>query len=290
MMMEVNSAEIQRNYKKRRPWLAFLQSFIVPGMGQFYNGQPYLGLMFLSAYFLLYIPFISLALLNFKWLVAAIFMVLGYHFFVSTEAAMRASKIKTLAQNRFQKWYSYCAFIVFVNFVLVCGNYGVSKLVTNYYLRIYILPTESMLPNIHPDDRVVTDLTYYKSRNCTKGDIVVFRGPKGTNDYMKRIVALPQERITIYKGTVYINGQPLKEPWKLAFDPNVSLQAELYAKYAVGDEYIVPDGHVFLLGDNRDHSMDSRHWGAIDVNKIKGKVLYIFWSKDKSRIGKKLGD
>jgi signal peptidase I len=288
--MEEDLSEIQSNFKRRRPWLAFMQSFIAPGLGQFYNGQPSLGLKFLFAYFLLYIPFVSLALLSFKGLVAAIFIVLGYHFFVSIEAAMRAAKVKTIAQNRFQKWYFYCAFIVFVNVALGCGNYGVTKLVTRYYMRIYILPTESMLPNIHPGDRVVTDLTYCKSKDFTRtiGDIVVFRGPKGTYDYIKRVIALPQERITIYQGTVYINGQPLNEPWELAFDPNVSLQAELYAKYAVGDEYIVPDGHVFLLGDNRDHSMDSRHWGAVDVNKIKGKVLYIFWSKDKSRIGKKI--
>jgi signal peptidase I len=290
MMMEVDSAEIQYNYKKRRPWLAFLLSFFAPGLGQFYNGQLLRSAMCFFCFLPFLLLFIPFALFGFWGLVIIAIFGFSVQLIIAFDAAISASKKKLYLPKHYNRWYIYCVLIILIPFCQRQTSYALIKNIIFPFVRLFKINSDSMKPNILVSDRIVVDMTYDVSSEATRGDVVTFESPKSGETYIKRVIALPDERITIYKGTVYINGQPLNEPWELAFDPNVSLRAELYAKYAVGDEYIVSDGHVFLLGDNRDHSMDSRHWGAIDVNKIKGKVLYIFWSKDKSRIGKRLSD
>lgn len=287
MMMEVDSAEIQYHYKRRKPWLAFILSFFAPGLGQLYNGQPYKAVIF----FFYLVPFILLlisVLLGFWALVINLFLGLSAQLLIAVEAAISARRKKLYLQKRYNKWYIYCVLIILIPFCQRHINYALIKTVVFPFIHGFRLDSDSMKPNILIGDRIMVDMTYDVSSEATRGDVVAVESPKGEQTYIKRVIALPDERITIYRGTVYINGQPLNEPWELVFDPNFSFQAELHAKYAVGDEYIVQDERVFLLGDNRDYSLDSRHWGAVDANKIKGKVLYIFWSDDKSRIGKKI--
>ncbi len=123
-------------------------------------------------------------------------------------------------------------------------------------------------------------------RQPNRGDIVVFRSPTQNKDFIKRCIATEGEIIELRDNVVYINGEPLEEsytyfegrPHKGNFGP-----------------VKIPKDHVFVLGDNRNNSQDSRYWGMLDVNRIKGKamVLYFSWNNKKhwprwTRIGRVL--
>ena len=283
--METESAEIQCIYKKRRPWLAVLLSFFSFGLGQLYNGQPKKCVFFILYPFLLILLAIPFTLSGFIGLVVHTILAVCIFLFMLIDAAVSAMKAKQYKLRWYNKWYIYFLLFIFLFFGRNQLYYIYAKTTVLPFIQPFKIVTGSMLPNIRVGDRIIADMTYDVLSDGKRGDVIVAVSPEDKQFYIKRIIALPKERITIYEGTVYINGQPLEELWELVFDPNFHVQAELHAKYAVGDEYVVPDGHVFLLGDNRDRSLDSRHWGAVDVNKIKGKVLYIFWSDDISRIG-----
>jgi signal peptidase I len=110
-----------------------------------------------------------------------------------------------------------------------------------------------------------------------RGDIVVFRFPGDRfKDYIKRVVALPGDRLLIKDAVVYINGERVVEPYTVFKGPSVP-GAELINNYG---PFVVPEGQIFVMGDNRDRSYDSRFWGLVDISEIKGKAMILYWSRD----------
>ncbi len=99
-------------------------------------------------------------------------------------------------------------------------------------------------------------------------------------------MGLPGERIQIKNKVVFINDQPLNDQWGSHLDKRL-----LRDDYAARDNcgpVIIPEGHVFVMGDNRDFSQDSRFWGYVEIKEIEGKALFIYWSDDWNRIGKQI--
>jgi signal peptidase I len=94
------------------------------------------------------------------------------------------------------------------------------------------------------------------------------RDPK--KDFIKRVMALPGESVQIIGRTIYINGKPIRDPWGV-WSENDLLRGNF-------GPVTVPQGHYFVLGDNRDNSMDSRYWGFVPKSNILGKALIIYWS------------
>ncbi len=114
-----------------------------------------------------------------------------------------------------------------------------------------------------------------------RGDIIVFRFPGDkSRDFIKRVIGLPGERLEIMDQKVYINGELLKDPYVIHKDPNP------YGHSSPRDYYgpvTIPEGNLFVMGDNRENSQDSRYWGFLDIREIKGKAFIIYWSWDKDR-------
>ncbi|MBN2207506.1 MAG: signal peptidase I [Candidatus Aminicenantes bacterium] len=121
------------------------------------------------------------------------------------------------------------------------------------------------------------------NRPIRRHDIVVFKYPQELNkDYVKRVVALEGEKVEIRDKQVYVNDQPVAEPFKVHRDSQLYTKSEYY-QYddLIRDNYgpvTVPPGHMFMMGDNRDYSWDSRYWGFLPLSYVKGRPWLIYFS------------
>ncbi len=117
-----------------------------------------------------------------------------------------------------------------------------------------------------------TDLRLPAVRDPKPGDIIIFKHPTEGKDFIKRCVALAGDRVEIKNDVLYVDGEAVEEPYKKLTAFGGSL-----ANYG---PVIVPEGHIFMLGDNRHNSYDSRSWGPLDEKYIKGKAMVIYFSWD----------
>jgi len=123
----------------------------------------------------------------------------------------------------------------------------------------------SMLPTLQNGEFILVNKLAYDIGTPTRGDIIVFRSTTAPDlDLIKRIMGIPGDKISIHSGQVMINGQTLSEPYINAI-PNYN-----------GD-WQVPDGYLFVLGDNRTNSSDSHLWGFLPEKNVIGKALVIYW-------------
>ena len=125
---------------------------------------------------------------------------------------------------------------------------------------------QSMEPNLHTDQRLVVEKISYRLHGPRRGDIVVFSMPQQSEELLiKRVIGLPGEEVEIRDGTVFIDGTPLDEPY---------LSQETRGRY--GPE-VVPPLHIFVLGDNRSFSNDSRAFDAVPIEDILGRAWLSYW-------------
>jgi signal peptidase I len=138
-----------------------------------------------------------------------------------------------------------------------------------------------MAPTILIGDRIHVDTGY---RDIKRGDIIVFNPPIGETgkDYIKRCVAIGGDRFTIRNGSIYVNGEKKDEPY---IKGKTGYQGFSDTTLIEG---IVPADSYVVLGDNREHSLDSRYFGYVPRSRITGKVLYIWFAYDTKRIGTQL--
>lgn len=121
-----------------------------------------------------------------------------------------------------------------------------------------------------------------------RGDIIVFRFPEEPEkDFIKRVIGIPGDVVEIKSKQVYINGKPLNHDFGMHTDPRV-IPGMLQPRDNYGPK-TVPENSYFVLGDNRDHSYDSRFWGFVDLQAVKGKAFMIYWSWDKQDFGVRWG-
>jgi signal peptidase I len=135
----------------------------------------------------------------------------------------------------------------------------------------------SMEPGLADNERIFINKFTYKLNlgDIRRGDTVVFWYPADTTkSYIKRVIALPGDRIRIQHGQVYINGSPLVEDY-------VAERFRDPGTWAEGREVPVPPGHYFVLGDHRNSSSDSRSWGWVPRDNIYGKAVFVYWPLDK---------
>jgi signal peptidase I len=155
--------------------------------------------------------------------------------------------------------------------LIIGGAFLVAFVVKTFLIQAFFIPSGSMLPTLHEDDRVLVNKLSYDLHDVHRGDLVVFERPEGETagqikDLIKRVVALPGERVEARDGHVYINGDLLEEPYLPDGTQTTNLEPQT-----------VPEGHVFVMGDNRGDSMDSRVFHAIDEDLIVGRAFVRVW-------------
>ena len=167
--------------------------------------------------------------------------------------------------------------------------------VMTFVVQAFQIPTGSMEPTLLIGDfLLVNKLAYTRPKlplegtilpckPIERGNIVVFKWPKDlTKDFVKRVIGLPGEKLEIKNKQVYINDQPLDEKYKVHSDSQVIAKNDTY-NYSdnIRDNYgpvVVPPDHIFVMGDNRDNSADSRYWGFLPLNYVKGRPWIIYFS------------
>jgi signal peptidase I len=123
----------------------------------------------------------------------------------------------------------------------------------------------SMQPTLFEPDLVLVNRLAYKLGQPQREDVIIFNPPvKSDEPYIKRVIGLPGDIVRVANGVVYVNDNPLKETY-IAAPPNYN------------GSWTVPDGHIFVLGDNRNNSSDSHQWGMVPLASIIGKAEFIYW-------------
>ena len=158
--------------------------------------------------------------------------------------------------------------ILLVSFVLVFG------FVRPFVVEAFWIPSASMVPTLKYGDRVLVNKFIYRFTEPQRGDIIVFKSVEGDGqDLIKRVVGVPGDEIAVRGGTLFVNGEPQKEPYVNKKYPDRSFYAPT----------TVPKDHVFAMGDNRANSQDSRVFGPVPEKNIEGEAFLRFWPPD--RIG-----
>lgn len=170
-------------------------------------------------------------------------------------------------------------------------------LVKTFLIQPFYIPSESMLPTIEVNDRVMVNKLAYRLGDIAPGDIVVFLNPsldddeldetfpeavvrsvleavgvrvRGQDDLIKRVVATGGQTVEIHDGTLHVDGEPIEEPYIADGAPMGDFGPET-----------VPDGEVFVMGDNRNSSLDSRRFGTVPEVEIVGQAVVRIWPLDK---------
>ena len=189
----------------------------------------------------------------------------------------------------------------------VAGTVAIAVFVVTFLAQAFTIPSESMEKTLLIGDYLLVDKLCYGDggifsrllpyRQIRRGDVVVFHYPVNpAQDFVKRVVALPGDRVRLINKRVYVNGTPqeegfaqfisnVRDPYRDDFPrtdtPDYGVDARWWkqmAKLVEDHQLIVPEGYYFVLGDNRDDSEDSRYWGFVPRANVIGRPLLIYWS------------
>ncbi len=263
-------------------WIAGLLSFLVPGLGQFYNGETtkgfffnflistWGGLMFSLVYYILQHPMTKPGL---AVIFLLFFISIAAELLVILEAIRSAGRIgPDRRTRRYHRWYIYLIVILVVSGI----NQSVSTAFRENILKAYKIPSRSMQPTIEAGDYLFCNQLYYRDHNPAREDLVIFKYPKNEKvEYIKRIVGIPGDMVELKQNTLYVNGKKVSEPYAL-YNHAENSEAADYGPYFVSDD------EYFVMGDNRNNSSDSRDFGTIRRQSIRGKAVFVYfsWNKD----------
>ncbi len=192
----------------------------------------------------------------------------------------------------------------------------VALFLITFVIRTFYIPSGSMEPTLQVNDVLLVDEIEYRFHGPQPGDIAVFKPPVASkDDYIKRVIGVPGDTLSIHHGTVYVNGRALAEPY-VAQKPDYSLRVERYGIYVDGQPLDpsqadvppkrfwqspdrIPKGFYFMMGDNRNESDDSHVWGFAQLHgkfaagplartnetaEFTGRAFLIFWPLNRMRI------
>lgn len=288
----------------RNPYISFILSFVFSGLGQVYNGELKKGILFLVLIFPIYILIGLTGLVStFKGLIIITSLIIIYKFVVAIEAYRKSISLNPYMIKPINQIGKYLLFII-LSFAVNWIGVSAGRTIIGY--EAFEVPTPSMEPTIKVGDRIMA--TRVNSKNIEIGDIVTFTKEDGQK-YLSRVIGLPGDKIEIIDDKAVINGQT--ELWKQeGTQTNDQIEYQKYrTKLLNGKEFgtlkmlnfngreiptqdisnkeqiVIKEGQIYVLGDNRNNSMDSRMYGTKSIENVEMEVQYVWWSNKKSRIG-----
>src|SRR5215468_8149433 len=163
--------------------------------------------------------------------------------------------------------------------------------IRTFIVQAFKIPSGSMIPTLQIGDHILVNKLSYGLRmpflehylvqyaNVQRGDVVVFIYPEDrSKDFIKRVIGVAGDTVEIRAKKIFINGKQVDDPhaYFAGYDPQAGAVGS-------GDDYgpkVVPQHHIFVMGDNRDGSYDSRFWGFVNLDDVRGKAFLIYWSWD----------
>ena len=272
---------------RKNPFLAAALSIILPGTGQLYNQQKRKTLVWYVVFFLLPILFILCKCLHSFWgLVLLIFFYVWLYLYNIGDAIFGAIRPKKMESQRGEKLLiAVIVILILANVALIAGNRSKNTI----GLRAFRIITNSMAPTLQAGDSFLLDLNYYKKNEVQRGNLIAFQRAMYDGPLCKRVIGLPGDRIEGKGDEIVVNGAVIPEPYARFTGRNAKL--DIFNQKHITSDFgpiLVPDGQLFVMGDNRDNSYDSRDpdFGFVPVESVWAKPLYIYFSTDRSRIGK----
>lgn len=261
--------------KKRQPIVAFVLSVLSPGFGHVYAGDFKKGLSLLFLQYGVLFLLGKLGMLSTAYGIWFLMLFLLCLYLYAMFSAVRlALANKAYELKPYNRWYWY---LTIGALVLALGQTLISYRGSMLGFELYQVPSSPMKPTLQPGDYIAVDT---QDQSLHVGDVVVFRYPNNRQTlFTQRVVALGNDRVAIENGQVMLNGKP-----ELVASVDESMRRNKVSLFMA--ERVVPEGQVFVLGDWRDNSNDSRYWGAFSESDIIGKVTYIWLSKELSRLGR----
>jgi signal peptidase I len=270
------------------PWVAALLTVLTPGLGHIYIGQARRGV---TLFFLVIIAdtllvFALMGVLARFWMFAiSLGLLLGLWLYIIIDASTRAYRMSEHPRRTYNTWQVYAGAFLLA-WVITAVPFSYATLAkSSGQLGYFRATAASMAPTLQTGEYFLADATFYRGRQPSRGEVAVYVHPKQPDvHYIKRIIAVEGDRIAIKGGRAVVNGVAIEEPYVNVGAPD--------AAFANMVEIRVPPAHVFVLGDNRANSVDSRDsvaHGPVPVTKLIGRVTDIAFSHALNRMGRWIG-
>lgn len=278
--------------KPRKIWIAAILTFLTIGLGHIYSGELKKGVLFYIGQYLVLVLCISLLYFfpSFIILMGALLIWPTYFLYCLIDAIRIAQKGRPFYQVKsFNRWYLYLI-------VVICTSFVIQPVISNsikvHMIQAYQIPAGSLKPTLLVGDQILSKKGLALKKGLHKGEMIIFPYPEDpSKEYIKRIIAVGGDEIEIKNKKVLINGDQIEEPYVIHLDSRI-LPGGLSTRDNL-QTVKVPEDSVFVLGDNRDNSHDSRFWGFVKKSSVTGKASIIYWSWDREnsnirwdRIGK----
>ena len=290
--------------ERRIPWIALALSLLSMGVGHVYSGRIAKGLVLYLAWFVVPAMGICAAMLPVSWVTLLVFLllpglsVLGLYVYGALDAFRSARRADP--EYRLQDYNRASLYWLLILVQLACPTvmtFGMRELV----FEAFYVPERSMSPTILGGDRILVNKFVARKRFPERGDLIVFRAPEsaGGRVFVKRVIALSGDSLVMNGEGLEINGRQLQRdpiPGESLGAAGSHFDGDTYYEFNAGRRYTVGYGHsaagrpsndrfqltvpensVFVLGDNRDLSKDSRHFGAIPNGDVLGYVQYNYF-------------
>jgi len=300
LLKEQNDMDIPtRKSTKRDPWFAAFLSLLLPGLGQLYCGAINRCLWLLAltsaAGLLGVLALVPGVRLEGSFVVACYALSLLVYGAGVLDAFFMARRTRSDYELKdYNRWQAY----LLLGLAVSAGNVFSALYVRDNWVMPFKIPTASMYPTLWQGDQLFADRGAYREKDPAVGDIVVFHNPENRKEYfIKRVVALEGDRVEIRDGMIYVNDLKLRReeaPAAAVLSRRMSGGGTYFYEFNRAAKYrilltapansrlrnlpptTVPKHHCFVLGDNRDNSLDSRSYGAIPVASIVGKANFIY--------------
>lgn len=266
--------------KSRKKWIAAILSLFVTGLGHVYTGKARRGLVLYFLEFFILILFV-ISYLIFSNLFILYFLVLSllaYRIMCIVDSVKSSESPDNIyILKKYNKSYIYIL-LMMVSYLLI--NTCFNTLLTDHLIERLKITGNGMMETIYTGDRVLANKYIYKKNLPQHGDVVIYYpddSSSGSCD-MKRVIALPGDKIELKDSIFYLNGTPLRESYVTSSNLH-----ETYLRLLPKNNLeltIVPEGVAYLMGDSVDNIYNVRVWEFVDLKSIRGKAVQVYWSID----------